>query len=191
MVNILGIIGSPRKDGNTEILMKKALKASEAKGADIEYLRLSDFNLEPCNGCRVCFDTKNCIIEDDVELIFNRIERSDGIILGSPVYFYNVNAQTKTFIDRVGYLHIARERKAFKNKVGGAIAVAGRSGIMQTLSQIFLFFSSAQMIIVPPAVRALASRKGDAEKDTRGIESARQLGRSIVRIAEAMNQFRT
>jgi multimeric flavodoxin WrbA len=190
MINILGIVGSPRKNGNTEKLMNEALRTSEQANADTDMIRLADFDLKPCDGCRVCFRTKNCIIKDDVENIFSKIVESDGIIIGSPVYFYNVNAQTKIFIDRVGYLHIAREKKHFQNKVGGAIAVAGRSGLMNTLSQIMLFFSSARMIIAAPAVRALASTKGDVTKDKRGIETAKQLGDSIVQIAKATNHLR-
>lgn len=190
MVRLLGIVGSPRKNGNTEILIKEALKTSEQEGADTEMIRLTDFDLKPCDGCRVCFETKDCVIKDDVEVIFQKMEKADCIIVGSPVYFYNVTAQTKTFIDRVGYLQIARARKPFQNKIGGAIAVAGRSGLMNTLSQIMHFFSSARMIIATPTVRALASTKGAVTKDKRGIETARQLGRSIVQKAKATKILR-
>ncbi len=190
MVKLLGVVGSPRKGGNTEIAMREALKAGEQEGAETELIHLADFSLKPCDGCRTCYDTKNCAIKDDVEKIFEKMAEADGVIVGSPVYFYNTTAQTKTFIDRVGYLHNARGRKAFRNKVGGAIAVAGRSGLENALSQIALFLTAARMITVAPVVTVLASAKGDAVKDTRGIEDARELGRSMVPIARATASLR-
>jgi multimeric flavodoxin WrbA len=185
VIKLLGIVGSPRKGGNTEIIMKEALKAGEQEGAETELINLVDFNLKPCDACRICFETQNCAINDDVEKIFQKMTEADAIIIGSPVYFANVNAQTKTFIDRVGYLNTARGRKAFRNKVGGAIAVARRSGLTNTLSQILLFLNATRMITASPSVRILAREKGDATKDTEGIEAARDLGKSIVQIAKA------
>ena len=190
VVKLLGIVGSPRKGGNTEIAMRETLKAGEQEGAETELIHLVDFNLKPCDGCRVCFETKNCVIEDDVEKLFEKMTQADGIIIGSPVYFYDVNAQTKTFIDRVGYLHSARGRKAFRNKIGGALAVAGRSGLSNALSQILMFLAAARMITAAPVVASLASAKGDAIKDTRGLDDARELGKSIVQIAEATASLR-
>jgi len=190
MLRLLGIVGSPRKGGNTEIIIKEALKAAEQKGAETELIHLVDFSLKPCDGCQACFETKNCVIKDDVEKIFEKMTEADAIIIGSPVYFYNVSAQTKTFIDRVGYLNIARERKAFRNKIGGAMAVTGRSGLANALSAILTFLTAARMITVAPVVTVLASAKGDALKDTRGIEDARELGESIVQIAKAIASSR-
>jgi multimeric flavodoxin WrbA len=190
MVKLLGIVGSPRKGGNTEVIMKEALKAGEEEGAETELIHLVHFSLRPCDGCRTCFETKNCIIEDDVEKIFEKMAEADGIIIGSPVYFYNTNAQTKTFIDRVGYLNAARGRVTFRNKIGGAVAVAGRSGLSNALSQILMFLAAARMITAAPVVASLASAKGDAIRDTRGLDDARELGKSIVQIAKATASLR-
>jgi multimeric flavodoxin WrbA len=189
MVKLLGIVGSPRKGGNTEVILDEILKAGEAEGAETELIHLIDFDLKPCDACRTCFENKNCVIRDDVEKIFQKMEEADGIIVGSPVYFFTINAQTKTFIDRVGYLHLARG-KPFRNKVGGAVAVARRSGLTDALSQILMFFAGARMIIATPAVTVLASVKGDAIKDTEGIELARELGKSTVQIAEVTASLR-
>ena len=190
VVKLLGIIGSPRKDGNTEFIIKEVLKAGEQEGAEIEMISLVDYNLKPCNACRACFETKNCVIKDDAEKLFKKMTEADGIIIGSPVYFGNISAQTKIFIDRIGYLNIARERKPFRNKIGGAVAVARRSGLTNALSQILLFLASARMTTVAPAVMTLAREKGDAIKDTEGIEQARELGKSMVQIAKATASLR-
>ena len=190
VVKLLGIVGSPRKGGNTEIVIKEALKAGEQEGAETELIHLVDFSLKPCDACRACFETKNCVIGDDAEKIFQKMTEADGIIVGSPVYFGNVNAQTKIFIDRIGYLNIARERKPFRNKIGGAVAVARRSGLTNALSQILLFLASSRMTTAGPAVMVLAREKGEAANDTEGIEQARELGKSMVRIAKATAPLR-
>ncbi len=190
MVKLLGIVGSPRKGGNTEIIIREALKAAEQEGVETELIHIVDFSLKPCDACRVCFETRNCVIEDDVEKIFDKMVEADGIIVGSPVYFQNVNAQTKTFIDRVGYLNIARERKPFRNKIGGAVAVARRSGLTNALSQILLFFNGARMTAAAPGVRVLAREKGEAIKDTEGLEHAKELGKSIAQMAKATASLR-
>ena len=93
-------------------------------------------------------------------------------------------------MDRVGYLNNARGRKAFKNKIGGAIAVARRSGLSNTSSQLLLFLTATRMIVASPVARALASENGDVLKDQEGIEGARELGNSIVQIAKATASLR-
>lgn len=190
MIKLLGIVGSPRKEGNTETIIKEVLRAGEQEGAETELLHLVDFNLEPCNGCRTCWETKECIIKDDAEKILNKMKEFDGIVIGSPVYFYNINSQTKMFIDRVGYLNYVRGRPAFKNKVGAAIVVAARSGLMNSLSQILLFLTAARMIVASPVVAALGSTKGDVINDTSGIESAKELGKKMVKIAKLTETLR-
>ena len=191
MIKLLGIIGSSRKGGNTETIIKEVLKASEQEGAETELLYLVDFTLEPCNGCRTCWDTKECIIKDDAEKILNKMKEFDGIVIGSPVYFYNINSQTKTFIDRVGYLNYVRGRPAFKNKVGGAVVVAGRSGLMNSLSQILLFLTASRMIVASPVVAAIGSGvKGDVINDTSGVEYAKELGTKMVQIAKITETLR-
>ena len=158
------------------------MKAGAKEGTETELLNLVDYELKPCEGCKTCFNTKKCVIEDDVEKIYQKIVEADGVIIGSPVYFYNVTAQTKLFIDRVGYLHAARGRKAFEGKIGGAVAVAQRSGLMSTVSQILMFFHSTRMIIATPFIISLAEEKGEARKDTRGLKDAEVLGKKISQI---------
>jgi multimeric flavodoxin WrbA len=190
MVTIAGIVGSPRRDGNTEIIMGEILSECRKAGASTELLRLADFNLNPCKGCRECYETKQCVIKDDVEVLFNRMASVDGFIVGSPVYFFNVSAQTKTFIDRIGYLNNARDRQPFRNKIGGAVVVAGRQGSTSAISEILLFLSHARIIVAAPFVTALASQKGDVARDSRGMEQARELANSAVQLAELTSPLR-
>ncbi len=191
MVKLLGIVGSPRRGGNTEYAVREALRAGEREGFETELLHLADFDIRPCDGCETCFETKKCVIKDDVERIIEKMAEADGIIIGSPVYFYNTTSHVKAFIDRVGFLDLARGRTRFANKVGGAIAVAAREGLTSTLSQIVMLLTDSRMITVSPLGKVLASEKGGAAKDKRGMEGVIELGERMVEVVKATASLRT
>ncbi len=87
MMRILGVVGSPRVEGNTERVVAEALKAAEEDDAETELLRLADRDLKPCDACLSCRKTGECRIPDDFNSIFEKMVQADGIILASPVYF--------------------------------------------------------------------------------------------------------
>ena len=99
-VKVLGIFGSPRRGGNTEILLEEALKGAEKEGAKIERLFLSDFTLTPCKECHGCDRSGNCVILDDMQKIYPKLLEADIVILASPIFFYGVTAWAKALIDR-------------------------------------------------------------------------------------------
>lgn len=181
-MQILGISGSPRLGGNTEMILKETLSAAAEEGAEVTFISLSDYQLKPCNACGTCFETKKCTIQDDSEKLYQQVVKADGLVLGSPSYFQSVTAQMKTFIDRIGYLNLARGRKDFKGKVGAAIAVARRSGLASTWSQMNMFLTATRMI-VPSGGRvfAVGRGKGEVAKDKEGVETARYLGKMMVK----------
>ncbi len=188
---IVGISGSPRVGGNTDMILQEALTAAKEEGADVKLIRISDYNLLPCNACRTCFNTKECVIDDDGEKLYQEILKADGFILGSPSYFQGVTAQMKTFIDRIGYLALAREKKDFAGKVGGVIAVARRSGAVRTCDQMIMFVTAVRMII-PSGGRAFAigNKKGEVAKDKEGVEGARYMGKMMVKTIAATDSLR-
>ena len=128
-----------------------------------------------------CFSTGECVIEDDWRTLLDELTRADGIILASPSYFQGVTAQMKTFIDRIGILELARKRQDLWGKVGGVIAVARRSGVSSTCNQM-LTFLTAVWIAIPRRGRvfAIGADKGEVLKDKEGVDTARELGNSIV-----------
>lgn len=98
---VLGIQGSPRKSGNTADLLDAALKGAERAGASVERIDLTDLNISPCMECRKCEGTASCVnSDDDMSEIYSRVRKLDAIVLGSPVFFMGVTAQTKAMIDR-------------------------------------------------------------------------------------------
>lgn len=100
-MKILGIVGSPRKNGNTDILVETALLAAKNDDIEVEKIYLSDYAFKGCIGCEGCRETFKCVIKDEMDKIYEKLDESDAIILGSPTYFYNVTSLTKAFIDRL------------------------------------------------------------------------------------------
>ena len=89
----LAIVGSPRKNGNTEILVRYTLKAIEEEGIDTELVHLGDVEIKPCTACMLCKKEERCPIDDDLFPIYLRMKEADAIILASPVYFGSATAQ--------------------------------------------------------------------------------------------------
>ena len=100
-MKILGLEGSPRKNGNTEKLVKVILDGATEKGAETKFYKLAKMNISLCLGCFSCRETGACVTEDDMQLLHEEIQASDAIILGSPVYMWQVSGQTKLFMDRL------------------------------------------------------------------------------------------
>ncbi len=98
--NILVINGSPHQKGNTAILMKWITAGCKKNDASVKWIHLSNMNISYCQGCHTCLKTGNCKINDDVSLIYDKIQKSDGVIIGSPVYEGHTSAQLKTLLDR-------------------------------------------------------------------------------------------
>ena len=100
-MKILGLEGSHRENGNTEKLVKTILESAKENGADVNFYKLAKMNISLCLGCFNCRETGTCVTDDDMKFLLEEIQTSDGIILGSPVYMWQVTGQTKLFMDRL------------------------------------------------------------------------------------------
>jgi multimeric flavodoxin WrbA len=186
MVTILGIVGSPRKGGNTEIVVKNALKSAAKEGAETDILLLSEKKVEPCIACGACAKTGECIINDDFMEVFNAMASADGLILASPSYFESMSPQMKALIDRAGYYNSsAQGRTAFDGKVAGAISVARRTGLANVWTQQLLFILSQKMIVpgIASYANAVGGAPGDVLKDEEGMRTSSDLGAAIAKLA--------
>ncbi len=100
MKRILGIYGSPRLNGNSDILLNNALQGAEANGSVVEKIIIRDLPVAPCNSCGGCYENGVCVIGDEMQKMYTKLVDADGIIVSSPIYFMGVSAQLKAFIDR-------------------------------------------------------------------------------------------
>ncbi len=97
----IAFLGSPRKDGNTELLLKEAIRGvKETSGGDVAVFDLNLMNIKPCQDCGGCEKTGECVLDDDMAKIYPEIRTADRIILASPIFFFGLSAQSKTMIDR-------------------------------------------------------------------------------------------
>lgn len=99
-MKVIAFNGSPRIEGNTEILLKETLKASDEEGHEVRLFKLNFMNIKPCQDCGGCDKTGKCTITDDMNDIYEAIREADRIILASPVFFFGLSAQAKSMVDR-------------------------------------------------------------------------------------------
>ncbi len=99
-MKVLGIFGSPRRGGNTEVLLEEVLRAQNRKGQKPNVSFLTDYDLTPCKECHGCDQSGQCVILDDMQKIYPKLLESDVIVLASPIFFYGVTAWAKALIDR-------------------------------------------------------------------------------------------
>jgi len=141
-VKVCGIIGSPNKNGNVDLLVSQVLHGARSQGAETQRFYLNDLDIKPCQDCSADPYPAYCLFDDDMALIHAALDLCDAIVLGTPVYFDTVSAQTKLMIDRCNCLmpYVKRpdgtygfERRMEKRKQGAFVAVAGTAQEFDTI----------------------------------------------------------
>ena len=190
MFNILGISGSPRRNGNTEILVKAALEPFIVEGHSVQSFFLSERKVSPCQACEKCAQEGICAVKDDLQWLLEKMNICDALIIGSPVYMRNITAQLKAVFDR---LHCVFQRQPFKGKVGGAIAVGGAPANAQgtVLNIIYSFLLSFGIYCVPSVVNGVsvvAAQKGEVRSQTKSLQEVKVLGENILTVLKSLNR---
>lgn len=189
-MKVLGIVGSARKGGNTEIMIEEALAAAREAGAETDMVTVAGKDIKGCDGCDTCRKTGICHIKDDMQPIYKKMEEADAILLGSPVYFYGVTAQTKAIMDRT---ILFRGNDALKGKVAAPIIAVRRIGEGLTRMQLWNYFMAQSMI---PARGAIGYALGRGEvrtgygvyEDSSATEDARAAGKEVVQMVRRFSE---
>jgi len=179
-MKVVAFNGSPRKDGNTTILINHVFRELEKEGVETELVQLSGREIRGCIACYKCFENKDqhCAVKDDIaNECIEKMMKPEGIILGSPVYFTDVTAEMKALIDRAGFVSMANGGM-YKNKVSAAVVAVRRSGAIHTLDTINHFFLAGQMIIIGRGI-GVGRDKGEVEKDEEGMQAVKALGQRM------------
>jgi len=188
----VAINGSPRKGGNTEILLKKVLTPLEAAGWETEFIQLGGNEIHGCKACYRCFDTRNsrCSQKDDCfNPCMEKMVAADAIILGSPTYFTDVSAEMKALLDRAGLVALANGG-LFRGKVGAAVVAVRRGGgthAFDTINHMFLMSGA----IVPGSTYwnlGFGLEKGDVAKDNEAARNMADLGKTIAWLGKAIHE---
>ncbi len=184
MTTVLAVNGSPRKNGNTQIMLDEAAKELEAAGISVERLSLSGRDIRPCTGCEKCNARAwACPIKDDTLDILRKMVASDGLLVGSPVYFGGVTSQLKALFDRSLMTYKDME---LKDKIGGALCCGGgaHGGQELTITQIVTFFTMHDMVLANSegglfGAMGVGNDRGEVKEDKEALKSARNLGKRV------------
>ncbi len=182
MKKVLGIAGSPRKGGNTHILVSEILRGAKKAGAKTELVSLSNLRIKECDGCHTCWDTEVCWINDGMKRIYEKLMDSDCIILATPMYWFGPSVAMKALIDRLVYFCDSKTADKIKGKeVVLALAFAGDDPRdarplmkMLTMTTDYLGMRLKGKILAPGV-----GEKGAIRKKKRKLKEAFNLGRLI------------
>ena len=190
-MKVLGILGSPRRDGNTEILLEETLKGAEKEGAEVDRIYLTDVAITPCTECHGCDQTGQCVILDDMQKIYPKLLESDIIVIASPIFFYGVTAWAKALIDRSQALwarkYLLKDpslRKEGKKRKGFFISVGATKGqkiFEGAILTVKYFFDTFNAEYVGELVFRRIEAKGDILKHPEALQQAFEAGRRLVR----------
>ena len=188
----VAINGSPRKGGNTELLLRKALAPLAAAGHQTDYLQVGGTRIRGCTACGACGRMKNkrCVIDDDIfNLAFAKMIEADAILIGSPSYFADLTAETKALIDRAGRVGLANGG-LLRRKIGAGVVAARRGGAVHVLDSIHHMFLMSEMV-VPGSTYwnfGLGCEPGEVLADAEALANMKNLGEQIAWLFSLMEK---
>jgi len=191
-MKVVAFNGSPRKGGNTELLIKEVLKVLEKKGIKTEIIQVGGEDVKGCVACMKCRKKADGRCHKKNDLLNKCIERmvsADGIIIGSPTYFADLTSETKALIDVAGYA-LRGAGNPLKRKVGAAVVAVRRAGAIHAFDSINHFFLINEMIIPGSSYWniAVGREKGEVEKDEEGMRTMRTLGENMAWLLEKTDE---
>jgi multimeric flavodoxin WrbA len=182
MNKVLAVVGSPRKNGNTHILVSKIAEGARAKGAGVEEVFLGDLSVTECDGCHRCWQDGACSKNDDMWTVYPKISESDVLVFGTPVYWYGPTGLMKLFIDRLVYFNCPKNRDKIKGK-SAVIAVPFEEETCETAKPVIEFFEKSlaylEMKLVGKILAPGVSDRGDILQKSEILKQAYTLGQSL------------
>jgi multimeric flavodoxin WrbA len=182
-MKVVAFNGSPRRDGNTSILVRHVFAELQKEGIETEMVSLGGNPLHGCLGCYKCFVNQNrqCVqTKDALNSHVEKMIEADGIILASPVYVTSVSAEMKALIDR-GVMINKANGSLLRRKVGAAVVAARRGGMLTAFDALNHFFLINEMIVPGSSYWnfAIGLEKGDVDRDKEGIQTMQVLGQNM------------
>jgi multimeric flavodoxin WrbA len=188
VTKVIAINGSPRRHGNTSILIGHIMEELEKVGITTEEVNLGGHMARGCTACMTCAENQDghCVFDDDiVNHCIDTMVDADGIILGSPVYFLDVTAEMKGLIDRAGLVAMVN-RDLFRRKVGVAVTVMRRAGAATALNTMMNFMLFSGMIVPGKPVIGVGNELGAVQTDEESIRRAHDTGKNMAWLLKAL-----
>ena len=190
MSKVIAINGSPRKNGNTSLLIGVALEEFEKAGFETESINIGGEALIGCQACYTCRKTRDNTCKynkDSFNKVYRKCLDADIIILGSPVYVGGMTSSMKAFIERACIVSRANDQ-ALKRKIGASIVAVRRNGALETFNALNNFFTISEMIIVGSSYwnQGIGKDKGEVLNDEEGIRTIKTLAENIIWMANKL-----
>jgi multimeric flavodoxin WrbA len=183
MAQMLAVVGSPRRGGNTDILLSRMAEGAQAAGAQVEVIHLGELAIRECDGCHACWQGRVCSKDDDMRALYPKIAASEVIVFGTPVYWYGPTALMKAFIDRFVYFNCEANRPMVRGK-RAAMAIVLEEMHEPTWRPVVEFFERSlaylEMLLVGKIVVPGVGKKGEIRGHAEQLEAAYHLGRQLV-----------
>ncbi len=186
-LKVLAIAGSPRRDGNTDLLLHQVIAGASSQGAKTKTVMLSELNISPCRHCDGCLKTGKCVIDDDMQWLYTDLRDVDRVVLASPIFFMGVTAQTKAMIDRCQSLWARKyvlKQAPPGTRRGAFIAVGATQGerlFDGARLTVQYFFKALSVAYSDELLIRGVDQKGDIRKHATTLKDAFELGRRLVR----------
>jgi multimeric flavodoxin WrbA len=177
IMKVILVNGSPRANGNTAIALHEMEKVFAVEGIETEYIQVGNLAIRGCVACGSCATKGKCVFDDIVNEVALKFADSDGLVVGSPVYYASANATLVAFLDRLFY----SASYDMTMKVGASVVVARRGGLSSTFDELNKYFTIAGMPIASSQYwNSVHGRlPGEAEKDAEGLQTMRTLARNM------------
>ncbi|MDP8225075.1 MAG: flavodoxin family protein [Candidatus Lernaella stagnicola] len=191
-MKVIALNGSPKKNGNTALLLNTVCEVFQEEGIETSIIHLPPLKLQPCTGCFKCRKTKDgkChgVTDDTLNDVLAQVIEAEGMLIGSPVWFSNVTGHVKNFIDRAGMV-VRMNDHLLSRKVGAAVVAVRRAGGIPTFDAINHFFHISG-VVVPGSHYwnvGVGGGPGECRDDAEGIETMRVLGRNMAWVLKKLN----
>jgi len=182
-MKVIGVVGSPRQGANTERLVKRILAGAEKAGAETKLFHLAKMNVKGCNSCFHCRSHDNCAIQDDMQTLYAEIQSANGVVIGSPMYMWQISGQTKLFVDRLYALLNSDFSTRLKGRKNLALAITQGNPDAKTFSPYFenMLRMFGFLGYTPKGVVVAAgTRERDAvEKQAAVMAQAEEMGKTL------------
>jgi len=179
-IKIVGIVGSPRRNGNTEIMVDEVLAGAKEAGAEIDKIILNELNISPCQACGSCSQTGICKINDDMQIVNEKLKESSVFVYGTPVYYWGPTAQFKAFMDRL--LATSKQGIIKDKKVILVIPLGGSESVARhTIGMITDSVNYQNAKIVAQIIAPSTGDLGVVKQKTVILGKARQAGKDIMK----------
>lgn len=183
MAKVLLVSGSPKREGNTALVIEKCALKIRALGLDAEIISLAGTRIEACIACGKCIGEAVCVLDDELNGIADKLRKASGFIIGAPVYFGTARGDVMNLLQRIGMLSYNGD-KFLSWKVGGPLAINRRGGATATIQEMLMFFMINEMIVPGSTYWNIlfGKKPGEVLEDEEGIRTAERFAENVAKL---------